>query len=68
MRFVGDTNAPYGSSVLKHPLRTVGRYLVDVSYATTVTGSKGPIPMEDHVLLVLIDNDGTLLADSLYYL
>lgn len=45
-----------------------GRYLVDVSYATTVTGSEGPIPMEDHVLLVLIDNDGTLLADSLYYL
>ena len=44
------------------------RYLVDVSYATTVTGSEGPIPMEDHVLLVLIDNDGTLLADSLYYL
>ncbi len=44
------------------------RYLVDVSYATTVTGSEGPIPMEDHILLVLIDNDGTLLADSLYYL
>ena len=44
------------------------RYLVDVSYATTVTGSEGPIPMQDHILLVLIDNDGTLLADSLYYL
>ena len=44
------------------------RYLVDVSYATTVTGSEGPIPMQDHVLLVLIDNDGTLLADALYYL
>ncbi len=44
------------------------RYLADVSYATTVTGSEGPIPMEDHVLLVLVDNDGTLLADALYYL
>ena len=44
------------------------RYLADVSYATTVTGSDGPIPMQDHVLLVLIDNDGTLLADALYYL
>ena len=44
------------------------RYLVDVSYSTTVTGSEGPIPMEDHILLVLIDNDGTLLADALYYL
>ena len=33
VRFVGDTNAPYGSSVLKHSLRTVGRYLVDVSGA-----------------------------------
>ncbi len=44
------------------------RYLADVSYATTVTGSGGPIPMQDHVLLVLIDNDGTLLADALYFL
>ena len=44
------------------------RYLVDVHYSTTVTGSEGPIPMEDHILLVLIDSDGPLLADSLYYL
>ena len=44
------------------------RYLVDVSYATTVTGSGGPIPMQDHVLLVLMDNDGTLLADALYFI
>lgn len=33
VRFVGDTNSPYGSSVLKHNLRRAGTYLVDVSGA-----------------------------------
>ena len=43
------------------------RYLVDVSYETEVTGQEGPVLVKDRVLLVLIDFDGTLLADALYY-
>lgn len=44
------------------------RYLVDLHY-TTVIGTRGNDPTEtdDHVLLVLADVDGKLLADALYF-
>ena len=45
-----------------------GRYLVDVSYSTLVTGQDGPVPVNDRIQLVLMDVDGKLLADALYYL
>lgn len=44
-----------------------GRYLVDVSYSTQIRGQGDTYVVDDHVLLVLIDFDGTLLADALYY-
>lgn len=45
-----------------------GRYLADLSYCTEITGSNGPVEIQDRVLLVLIDSGGTLLADARYFL
>lgn len=45
-----------------------GRYLVDVSYATLVTGQDGPVMVNDRIQLVLVDTDGQLLADALFYI
>ncbi len=44
------------------------RYLVDLNYITVI-GTRGNDPVEtnDHVLLVLVDEDGKLLADALYF-
>lgn len=42
------------------------RYLVDLTYATEVTGMGDPVVIEDNIHLVLFDQKGKLLADSLY--
>lgn len=45
-----------------------GRYLADARYSTLIT-SRGsdPVETDDHVLLVLVEEDGKLLADALYF-
>ena len=42
------------------------RYLVDLSYETEVTGMGDPVVIQDNIHLVLFDQNGKLLADSLY--
>lgn len=44
------------------------RYLADVRYRTLI-GTRGndPVETEDHVLLVLVEEEGQLLADSMYF-
>lgn len=44
-----------------------GRYLADVRYVTGATGYGGKVELNDHIQLVLVDRDGKLLADALYY-
>ena len=43
------------------------RYLALVSYDTLITGLHGAVPSHDDVQIILVDLDGTLLADALYY-
>ncbi len=43
------------------------RYLTDVRYVTLVNGYGGKAELNDHLQLVLIDQNGKLLADALYY-
>ncbi len=44
-----------------------GRYLADVSYDSLVTGLKGEVPTHDDVQIVLIETNGKLLADALFF-
>lgn len=44
-----------------------GRYLAELHYVTDITYRMGKATTEEQVQLVLMDVDGTLLADALYF-
>ncbi len=43
-----------------------GKYLVDVTYQTEITGEKEPVVTEEHVRIIVVDQKGSLKAEMLF--